>query len=547
MFNSFYGLEENPFSHLPDPGRFFPSSIHSRALDHIVKRLACKDTFVLLSGEHGLGKTTIAMQLSQWLPRGTITALVQNPGDTPRSLFTAICDELRIPYTAESPMISLFNSLRGFFYLMLKRAKPAVIVIDNADSLSETLIRLLDRLAAVKFRTLPIVRIVLIGSWHIEELPLHPALRAIFSDLGAPFRLEPLQANEVEEFISSRLRSAGCDRNMFDPSAIKMIATLSGGVPAVINRLAESSLMAAAAANSRFVTTYEVNQAVGRVNPPAVAAALAEESENDRTFISVAEDNFFSFRFVYASAAVILGIFTGVMASAINGPVMPIQETEPAVQEQLIDNTAEYKAVKKVENQFKINIRKSTDAAAAMKFLFRVWGYKADGITCQTARYAKLACYTFHGAREELANLNHPAVITLYDQTEMVQFYAVVIAIGRDTSTLLVRGKRYEVNNTWLDSRWDGEAMLLWRLLPSGNAEFTRNSGTVDLEYMNSALKAASGKRNFRVFTGLDKAMTDAIKDFQKKEHLKPDGVAGGITLLLLNARGGAVMPRLTD
>ena len=91
---------------------------------------------------------------------------------------------------------------------------------------------------------------------------------------------------------------------------------------------------------------------------------------------------------------------------------------------------------------------------------------------------------------------------------------------------------------------WDGKAIILWRTLPSGSSRLTENSNPADIAYMSRALSRGTGRQqeNYEKFSP---EMMEAIKDFQIREHLTPDGQVETKTIMLLNARGGAVMPRL--
>ncbi len=59
MYANFYNLKKEPFHITPDPDFLFLSPSHKEALGSIIYGIGHKKGFVLISGEVGVGKTTI--------------------------------------------------------------------------------------------------------------------------------------------------------------------------------------------------------------------------------------------------------------------------------------------------------------------------------------------------------------------------------------------------------------------------------------------------------------------------------------------------------
>jgi general secretion pathway protein A len=60
-------------------------------------------------------------------------------------------------------------------------------------------------------------------------------------------RLEPWNVPEIREYLSSSLARVGCDRQLFEDSAVIRLQELTDGIPRWVTQLAELSLVAAAA------------------------------------------------------------------------------------------------------------------------------------------------------------------------------------------------------------------------------------------------------------------------------------------------------------
>ena len=59
MYEQFFGLTCRPFDLAPDPRFIFLTPQHSRAVANVRFALMNRDSFVIITGEIGIGKTTI--------------------------------------------------------------------------------------------------------------------------------------------------------------------------------------------------------------------------------------------------------------------------------------------------------------------------------------------------------------------------------------------------------------------------------------------------------------------------------------------------------
>lgn len=63
MYESHYGLDAKPFQLTPDPKFFFESKWHKRALSYLQYGLSQGEGFIVITGDIGTGKTTLANSL----------------------------------------------------------------------------------------------------------------------------------------------------------------------------------------------------------------------------------------------------------------------------------------------------------------------------------------------------------------------------------------------------------------------------------------------------------------------------------------------------
>jgi general secretion pathway protein A len=85
---------------------------------------------------------------------------------------------------------------------------------------------------------------------------------------------------------------------------------------------------------------------------------------------------------------------------------------------------------------------------------------------------------------------------------------------------------------------WRGEFATLWRTPPGYD-----DGAPVD--WLSARLAAAQGESAPSAPSKFDAALRSRLNAFQVAQGLKPDGLAGPVTLMLLNRASGVAEPRL--
>ena len=93
-YESFFGFIERPFSLTPDPKYYFSSRSHSRAFDGISAGIARRESLLLVTGDLGVGKTTLCRTFVDVFERKTHAALVGNALLSPEDLLRLLLQDL---------------------------------------------------------------------------------------------------------------------------------------------------------------------------------------------------------------------------------------------------------------------------------------------------------------------------------------------------------------------------------------------------------------------------------------------------------------------
>ncbi|GAB3236605.1 ExeA family protein [Pseudaeromonas pectinilytica] len=519
MYKTFFGLTESPFSISPNPKYLYMSERHTEALAHLNYGLREGGGFVLLTGEVGTGKTTVSRCLRQQLPEDTDLALVLNPTLTERELMASICDEFKLAYTAEAGIKELFDLLRD--YLLANRAagRKTLLLIDEAQHLSAEVLEQLRLLTNLETDDAKLLQVVLIGQPELQQLLRQPLLRQLAQRITARYHLLPLSRDDVDAYVRFRLQVAGCVQPIFTPVAIRALHRLSGGIPRIINLIAERALLGAYAEGQAKISDKVVVQ--------AAYDAMGVQDKGTSGW--------------------------GVAAFALCGLLMlgagwlgwQHWGFFPEQQVHRVEVPIKLPPDAKLMKHFEKSLQQAVYQDEAMLTLFRVWGFEPslDEANCDAASRVGLLCQQGSGPLDELVSLDHPAVVRLYDENA-TEFYADLLRIDDKEADLLVDGEAWTVTRDWLTQAWGDEYTLLWRLPKSGSRSITPRSNKADLQWLENALSRAFKERPRKV-SKFDSELAAKLKRFQENEGLKPDGVAGTQTLIRLNARSREPMPRL--
>jgi len=263
MYAAYFGLKENPFSLSPDARYLFLSEQHRDALNCLIYGIKEKKGFVLISGDIGTGKTTICRSLINSLDDSVESALIFNTAISDLELLETVLNEYGIDFKGElKTKKNYIDILNEFLLKNFAAGKSAVLLIDEAQNLSHSVLEQIRMLSNLETETEKLIQIILIGQPELNNTLMLPALRQLNERITVRYDLKPLSSPEVREYIQHRLKVAqGPGSLKFTNGAYNLIYNFTEGIPRRINALCDRALLIAYTKNISKINRKIVNLA----------------------------------------------------------------------------------------------------------------------------------------------------------------------------------------------------------------------------------------------------------------------------------------------
>jgi general secretion pathway protein A len=260
MYESFYNLRTKPFALLPDRDFLYPGSTHRAAYSLLEYGLINEAPFLVLTGEPGMGKTSLLQKLIAEHGAKHAIGLVTNARYDIEHLLPWILLSLGLS-TKQLDPVEAYHLFSRFLIQQSQQHRRVILMIDEAQSLGTELLEELRLLSNLNDGNTLKLQILLSGQPDLHTLLQRIDMTQFAQRIVVDYHLEPLSEAETGQYIRHRLQIAGGHPSLFTNNACVLVHRLTRGIPRLINQVCEVALTYGFAEQARVMTSKLVAQA----------------------------------------------------------------------------------------------------------------------------------------------------------------------------------------------------------------------------------------------------------------------------------------------
>ena len=269
MYSDYYGFSEKPFNVTPDPRFLYRSASHRDALAYITYGVFQRKGFIAVTGEVGVGKTTVVGAFVDLFQPSLEVAFVFSTKFPFDQLLYLICKDFGLEADGKNKAQMLL-ALNDFLIRQNEINRNSLLIIDEAQNLSPDVLEELRMLSNLETRDRKLLQIMLVGQPELESILNMNEMRQLRQRIPGICRISILNREGVENYIKYRLDIARGSNGgaQFTGDSFDEIYHYSGGIPRLINILCDRVLLIGYVANSRVIDGRIVREGIRDLESP---------------------------------------------------------------------------------------------------------------------------------------------------------------------------------------------------------------------------------------------------------------------------------------
>jgi len=242
IYLKYYQLVQKPFQVNTDPSFLWFGEKQKEALATLKYGIQENKGFLLLTGDVGVGKTTIVRALLKGLSENVLAVVINDPVMEPLDFlnFVARSFGLAENFKTKGTFLDAFSDFLNKSYYQGKRV---ILIIDECQLLTPSLLSEIRLFLNFENKGNTLINVFFVGQLEFNDMLLSPENKATLQRIAINYNIKPLSMKEIEKYIEHRLAVAGTNRKIFKPSAVREIFHFSKGFPRRINIIADRALL----------------------------------------------------------------------------------------------------------------------------------------------------------------------------------------------------------------------------------------------------------------------------------------------------------------
>jgi len=511
----YFGFKKKPFSIVPNPELIFLSRQHQNSIVSLQQALTNLGGIWLLTGEVGMGKTTVSKAVLQQLPEHIEIAYLLYVQLNTVDFYKQILDEIGVEVPAgTNSEWQLINLLNTYLLDLAKQNKHLIIVIEEAQNMSPQLLESVRTLTNLETSENKLLTLFLIGQNELLQTIEQKQMRQLDQRVQLRLKLEQFSLQQSVGYINYRLFELSGSNTQLSFLSKCLIHFLTKGTPRLINHLCHQSLQLCFEQRTTQVGLLQVIKANKR-------------QKNKR--------------WTAKKGVLLLLLLSLPLAYIYREQVYQWQQQNLIFQLSDQQSTTETIAVVNASTPT-ANATAAANISSAMIDLVQLWGIDPKAKTswqqlCQNLPKS-LQCYQNDVLDfEALKRINLPVIVN-YNSGNVSNFVVVTnINLDDSTITFLKNGEPVVVDMASYLQNWSGGGQLLWQPPASYNRVLSPNQRNKQfVNWLQIQLRNKNVISERFITGGLYNAiLVDYVKQFQQDNGLQPDGIIGIQTVLALS------------
>ena len=258
IYTDFFGLRERPFSLVPDPDFIYWSQAHAWAFSMLEYGLMTRAPITLITGEVGVGKTTLLHHLLRSVTEDLRIGLVSNAQGNRAELLRWVLLAFDLPAPPGDTYVDLFARFQSFLIEEYAAGRRVILIFDEAQNLGAESLEELRMFTNINSNKDELLQLILVGQPELRDIVRRPELRQFAQRVSSAYHLTAMDRDTVRAYITHRLEAAGGSGDLFTQTAASLIHEVTGGVPRLVNQLCDFAMVYAYSRNIRKVTETTV-------------------------------------------------------------------------------------------------------------------------------------------------------------------------------------------------------------------------------------------------------------------------------------------------
>jgi general secretion pathway protein A len=282
MMQDHYGLTGRPFQLTPDPRFWFESATHKKAMAYLGYGLQQGEGFVVVTGEIGAGKTTLASHLLATVDPARVHAIrIASTQVGGMDALRLVAQGFGLPSEGREKA-QLLAAIEAHVTERARAGQRTLLIVDESQNLPQESLEELRMLSNIQGTDRALVQTLLLGQPEFRErLNTAPELEQLRQRVIAAHHLTAMEPEEVGPYVMHRLQLVGWNGTpSFSPPAFAALYRATGGLPRKINNVMTRALMLGNLERAPAITPDMIEAVVADMAQDLSMASVSESAQD---------------------------------------------------------------------------------------------------------------------------------------------------------------------------------------------------------------------------------------------------------------------------